>query len=171
MLALPGPAFPAFDFTATRPAAAGDAARPAGPRFTIAGRAVVLEGERFDDGADVNHMVRTATSLWDCSLVLAKLLEHQPALLAGRILELGMFVLLATPLLLISKTEPTKKLIVFRRGTGAGGHSGGAPGAHRPPRSSDGRAGGSVAPGAKLAAQRRRPGAAGLGSAPGLAEA
>ena len=59
-------------------------------RFEILGRAIVLaEAEQL---ADERHTVQTATSVWDCSVVLAKWLE-QPAQLplvrGRRVIELG----------------------------------------------------------------------------------
>ena len=93
LLALPGPAFPAFDFSPVGAASVAAAEPAPAPRFTVCGTPVVLTADQHAADA-VAHTVHTAASLWDCSLVLAKYLEHAvariPALLARpRLLELG----------------------------------------------------------------------------------
>jgi len=56
--------------------------------LTINGRPIVLDQDTtctIDD-----HAVRTSHRVWDCAVVLAKMLEHNPALVSGkRIVELG----------------------------------------------------------------------------------
>lgn len=64
LLALPGPAFPAYRWD--------EDALPA-QKFYISNRRLILKPFSLPSST---HTVQTATSVWDCSLVLAKLLEH-----------------------------------------------------------------------------------------------
>ena len=80
ILALPGPAFPSFDLS---PPSSSSASPPPSSleqtppplRFTVAGTPVfVIEGGDLD--GDNSHTSQTASSVWDCSFVLAKALER-----------------------------------------------------------------------------------------------
>ena len=92
LLALPGPEFPRVNFDPPLPHGAGapeERATQRGEPFIIGGRSLYLQREREVDSED--HAERTAGSIWDCSLVLAKYLaRHGELLVRGkRVLELG----------------------------------------------------------------------------------
>jgi hypothetical protein len=92
LLALPGPEFPQVNFDPPLPHGAGapkERATQRGEPFVIGGRSLYLQREREVDSED--HAERTAGSIWDCSLVLAKYLaRHGELLVRGkRVLELG----------------------------------------------------------------------------------
>lgn len=96
LLALPGPAFPHIDFDPLPAAAAegeGGCAAAAtgmrGTRFMVGGRPLLLNKSVGVDSE--SHTEKTAGSVWDCSLVLAKYLEsNREALLEGKhVVELG----------------------------------------------------------------------------------
>lgn len=98
LLALPGPAFPHIDFDPLPTAAAdgqeqecGAAATTGirGMRFMVGGKPLLLDKSVGVDSE--SHTEKTAGSVWDCSLVLAKYLENKSeALLVGKhVAELG----------------------------------------------------------------------------------
>jgi len=93
LLALPGPLFPKVDF---RPSGAGTCSEVlahggqfhGGERFLINGAPLFLE-ENPHVSSD-SHVVLTAVSVWDCSLMLAKFVEHHADNFRGKtVLELG----------------------------------------------------------------------------------
>lgn len=82
LLALPGPSFASLDFDP-----AGD-----GSRFVIAGEPLYLDSEARAELSGANHMVQTASSVWDCAIVLARVLDKNNAEIFHpglRVLELG----------------------------------------------------------------------------------
>lgn len=85
VLLLTGPHFPFLDFSP-------DSQVP-DLRFTVVGQSVYLSTEKSESAE--NHMVQTASSVWDCSLVLVKYLEKNVAQIFDpfdrglRIIELG----------------------------------------------------------------------------------
>ena len=94
MLALPGPLFPRIDFAPPTPeclaSAAPDVEREAvrGKRFMILGTPMYLEDKPKVSSS--SHTVKTSTSVWDCSLMLAKFVEkHEPEFRGKTVLELG----------------------------------------------------------------------------------
>jgi hypothetical protein len=91
LLALPGPEFPRVNFDKAHDAGSTQEcrSRSGGVPFTISGRNLYLVHDREIDSED--HAERTAGSIWDCSLVLAKYLaRHTDQLIRGkRVIELG----------------------------------------------------------------------------------
>ena len=93
LLALPGPLFPHVDFRPSEAGACSEASAHGGEshggeRFLINGAPLVLE-ENPRVSSD-SHVVRTAVSVWDCSLMLAKFVEHHADDFRGKVvLELG----------------------------------------------------------------------------------
>ncbi|KAF9573667.1 hypothetical protein EC968_008183 [Mortierella alpina] len=102
MLMIEGPKFSGFDFS-PEPAGSSSTGEP----LVINGHRIVLpqkktahssDAEHQDSGCqdegDLSHTARTASSVWDCSIVLGKYLEalssHSPSFWNGkRVLELG----------------------------------------------------------------------------------
>jgi hypothetical protein len=85
-LAIQGPRFPGFQFH--KPAAEMDTHAN---YFYINNIPIWLSDATMQSSdATQHHTVRTASSLWDCGVILAKYLEKHPAMVYGkRVIELG----------------------------------------------------------------------------------
>ncbi|RUS15253.1 hypothetical protein BC937DRAFT_92697 [Endogone sp. FLAS-F59071] len=93
VLLIEGARFPAFDFVRREDDIVSN--QNLGDMFTIAGRPIYLSEKAEDERQELEseeHTVRTAGSVWDCGIILAKYLEKQVASLAlkdRRVIELG----------------------------------------------------------------------------------
>eukprot|EP00282_Hemiselmis_andersenii_P015141 CAMPEP_0114157062 /NCGR_PEP_ID=MMETSP0043_2-20121206/26409_1 /TAXON_ID=464988 /ORGANISM="Hemiselmis andersenii, Strain CCMP644" /LENGTH=173 /DNA_ID=CAMNT_0001252581 /DNA_START=113 /DNA_END=631 /DNA_ORIENTATION=+ len=98
LLSLPGPAFPLINFDPSPGQCDGrdgdgkdetTGGEYLGIRFLVGGKPLLLDKQVTVDTD--SHTEKTAGSVWDCSLVLAKYLEkHRERLLRGKhVLELG----------------------------------------------------------------------------------
>lgn len=86
-LAIQGPRFPSFQFR--KPVADLD---PQANYFSINGVPIWLSEAVQNSSLDESHhhTIRTASSLWDCGVILAKFLEQHPSLVSGKhVIELG----------------------------------------------------------------------------------
>lgn len=92
ILAIEGPRFPGFQFQ--KPAAESLVVPEPGMHenyFCINNVPVWLsDSQEGLDEEEQDHVIRTASSLWDCGVILAKYLEKHPTLVCGkRVIELG----------------------------------------------------------------------------------
>ncbi|KAI9286852.1 putative methyltransferase-domain-containing protein [Umbelopsis sp. AD052] len=90
ILTIEGPRFPGFQFQ--KPATQRLGAPKHGENyFYINNVPVWLSDSRQDmDEEEQDHVIRTASSLWDCGVILAKYLEKHPTLVCGKhVIELG----------------------------------------------------------------------------------
>lgn len=68
-LLLTGPSWPSLNFDKEQPDILDN-------RFTIKGKPIFLKREQIGS-EETHHAIKTANSIWDCSIVLAKYLEYQ----------------------------------------------------------------------------------------------